>query len=95
MNTKVNILSLELQDFTNKENGTVNTMTKITYSIPLKKSEKFVGLTVMTSYASGKIFQVLSRFINKEVDATIEFQQGDKSNTVKYVITKINGESVK
>jgi len=95
MNAKINILSLELQDFKNKENGTVNTMTKITYAIPLKKSGNFVGLSVMTSYGNTKCFQGLSRIINKEVEANIELQQGEKSNSVKYVITHINGEPVK
>ena len=95
MNTKVTILNLELQSFSNKETGVVNEMTKITYGIDLTKSDKFVGYSIMTSYSSGKSFQALSKLVKREVEATIEFKPGEKQNSVKYVITKINNESVK
>lgn len=95
MNTKITILSLELQSFANKNTGEVNEMTKITYGIDLTSSDKFVGYTIMTSYAKGSSFQKLSRLLKKELIATIELKPGDKQNSVKYVITKINDESIK
>lgn len=95
MNTKVTILNLELQDFSNKETGVVNSMTKITYGIDLTKSDKFVGYSIMTSYAKSSAFEPLAKVLKREVDATIEFKPGDKANSVKYVITKINGSDVK
>lgn len=95
LNTKVTILNLELQSFKNKETGVVNDMVKITYGIELTSSETFVGYTIMTSYAKSNAFEPLKKVLKRDVDATIELKPGDKTNSVKYVVTKINGSSVK
>ena len=95
MNTKITILSLEKQTFSNKETGVVNIMTKITYGIDLTQNENFIGYTIMTSYCNEKSFDSLSKLIKREVNATIELKSGDKANSVKYVITKINDSNIK
>lgn len=90
---KITILNLQKVTFTNKKTGEVTDMTKVNYGIELSKTDNFVGLSILECYCNAKAFANLERFINKEVVADME--KRPTSNGFKYVITKVNNESIK
>lgn len=90
---RITILNLQKITFTNNKTGEVTEKIKVNYGIELSKSENFVGLSILECYCNAKAFVNLEKYINKEVVADME--KRPTSNGFKYVITKVNNESIK
>lgn len=90
---KIVILNLQKVTFGDKNTGEVTEITKVNYGINLSKTHRFVGLSILECYCNEKAFVNLEKYINKEVIADME--KRPTSNGFKYVITKINNESIK
>lgn len=91
-NAKILILNLQKIEFKDK-NGKDSAFCKITYAMKISNSDKFKGLSILEGSADDKAFETLSQFIGKECVASIEHVP--TQNGIRYVITKVNNESVR
>lgn len=98
MRIKSNILSAELNEFTDRETGVVTKMTKINYTVECEESERICGVAVLEAYKPGnflkeielytKAINMNGRYVRPLVDLEIEKQY--TKNGEKYVLRKIN-----
>lgn len=91
-NAKILILNLQRITFKDK-NGKDSAFCKITYGMKITNNEKFVGLSILECSADEKAFTQLEKYLGKECVANIDHVPTD--NGIRYVISKINNESVR
>ena len=98
MKIKSNILYAELNEFTDKETGTVNEMTKIVYTVEREESEKAIGCVTLESYKSGNHLKEIEPYVGLtnisgrmvRVPVELELEEQFTKNGKKFVLKKIN-----
>lgn len=91
-NAKILLLNLQKITFRDKA-GKDSAFCKITYGMKISNSDMFKGLSILEGTANAKAFESLSQFIGKECVASIEHIP--TQNGIRYVISKVNNESVR
>lgn len=91
-NAKILILNLQKIEFKDK-NGKDSAFCKITYGMKISNSDKFKGLSILEGSADVKAFDTMALSVGKECVATIDHVP--TQNGIRYVISKVNNESVR
>lgn len=86
----IGIVSIEPQNFTNKNTGEVTEMLKVTYAVKINpNSNRFIGNNILVSYVPKKDLDKLEKYIIN-LTSKAEIEERATENGTKWVVKSIN-----